>query len=107
MGPADAAQRGCLIVKRADEYLAVISDPFKTSIRGWLELKVSQPLVWHLAAAGEIAAYIAKHEQDLRAMDVAQVEAVAAAQLGVQMENLSLATISASPRTASAASRPS
>jgi len=95
LGPAEAAQRGCVIVKRHDEYLAVISDPFKTSIRGWLELKVSQPLVWHLAAPGEITAYIAKYEQDLRAMDVAQVEAAAATAPGGEMENLSLATINA------------
>jgi len=95
LGPAEAAQRGCVIVKRNDEYLAVISDPFKPSIRGWLELKVSQSLTWHLASAGEITAYIAKHEQDLRAMDVAQVEAAAATTLGAEIENLSLATISA------------
>ncbi|MBS0419505.1 MAG: type II/IV secretion system protein [Proteobacteria bacterium] len=95
LGPAEAAQRGCVIVKRQDAYLAVVSDPFKTSIRGWLELKVSQPLVWHLAAAGEITAYIAKYEQDLSAMDVAQVEAAAATAPGGEMENLSLATISA------------
>jgi general secretion pathway protein E len=95
LGPADAAQRGCVIVRRNDEYLAVISDPFKTSIRGWLELKVSQSLQWHLAAAGEITAYIAKHEQDLRAMDVAQVEAANATSPGDVLENLSLATISA------------
>jgi len=95
LGPADAAKRGCVIVRRDSEYLAVIGDPFRTSVRSWLELKVTQPLTWCLAAPGEITAYLAKYEQDLRAMDVAQVDAVQETSLAAEVENLSLATISA------------
>ena len=95
LGPAEAAQRGCVIVRRKDEYLAVIGDPFRASLRGWLELRVTQPLVWHIAAPGEITAYLTKHEQDLRAMDVAHVDASEEVSLAAEVENLSLATISA------------
>ena len=73
LGPADAAQRGCVIVKRGAEYLAVMGNPFDLALRGWLELKIPQSLSWHLAAPDEITAYVAKFEQDLRAMDVAAV----------------------------------
>jgi general secretion pathway protein E len=95
LGPAEAAQRGCVIVRRDTEYLAVIGDPFRPSLRGWLELKVTQPLSWYLAAPGEITAYLTKFEQDLRAMDVAQVGAGEEVTLAAEVENLSLATISA------------
>lgn len=95
LGPTDAAQRGCVIVRRDSEYLAVLGDPFRASVRGWLELKVTQPLTWCLAAPGEITAYLAKYEQDLRAMDVAQVDAAQETSLAAEVENLSLATISA------------
>jgi general secretion pathway protein E len=95
LGPAEAGQRGCVIVRRDAEYLAVISDPFHPSLRGWIELKVTQPLAWHLAASGEITAYLTKFEQDLRAMDAAQVNAYQVTSLATDVENLSLATISA------------
>jgi general secretion pathway protein E len=95
LGPAEAAQRGCVIVRRKDEYLAVVGDPFRASLRGWLELRITQPLMWHIAAPGEITAYLTRHEQDLRAMDVAQVDATEEGNLATEVENLSLATISA------------
>jgi general secretion pathway protein E len=95
LGPAEAGQRGCVIVRRDAEYLAVFSDPFHPSLRGWLELKVTQPLAWYLAASGEITAYLTKFEQDMRAMDAAQVNAYQETPLATDVENLSLATISA------------
>jgi general secretion pathway protein E len=95
LGPADAAQRGCVIVRRDTEYLAVIGDPFRSNLRGWLELKVTQSLTWYLAAPGEITAYLTKFEQDLRAMDVAKVGGSEETTLTTDVENLSLATISA------------
>jgi general secretion pathway protein E len=96
LGPAEAAARGCVIVRRDTDYLAVIGDPFRPNLRGWLELKITQSLTWYLAAPGEITAYITRFEQDLRAMDVAKVggdsEEIT---LATDVENLSLATISA------------
>ena len=95
LGPADAAQRGCVVVKREKEFLAVIGDPFRLNLRGWLELKVSQPLTWYLAPPGEITAYLTRFEQDLRALDVARVAGAEETNLAAEVENLSLATISA------------
>ena len=95
LGPADAAQRGCAIVKRGAEYLAVIGNPFDLALRGWLELKIPQSLSWHLAAPDEITAYVAKFEQDLRAMDVAAVASDGEKLVDTDIENLSLASINA------------
>ena len=95
LGPADAAKRGCVIVKRGAESLAVLGNPFDTTLRGWLELRIAEPLHWYLAAPGEIVAYVAKHEQDLRAMDAAAVQSEGEIALDSDVENISFATISA------------
>ena len=95
LGPADAARRGCVIVKRGAEHLAVIGDPFDLALRGWLELKIPQSLSWHLAAPDEITAYVARFEQDLRAMDIAAEAGDGEKLVDTDIENLSLASISA------------
>ncbi len=95
LGPAEAAKRGCAIVRRGQEYLAVIGDPFDLALRGWLELRIPEVLSWHLAAPDEITAYVAKFEQDLRAMDVAAVGGDGEKGAEAEVESLSLASISA------------
>jgi general secretion pathway protein E len=91
--PTDAARRGCVIVRRADELLAVISDPFDTSVREWIEVRVNLPLTWVLASAETISAFIARHEQDMRAMDVSGMPDDGNNADDDDVENLSLATI--------------
>ena len=95
LGPAEASQRGCAIVRRGAETLAVIGNPFDLGLRGWLEARIPQSLSWHLAAPDEIAAYVARSEQGLRAMDVAAVDRDGGQLVDADIENLSLATISA------------
>jgi general secretion pathway protein E len=95
LGPAEGGRRGCVIVHRGAEYLGVIGDPFDSTLRSWLDLQVVVPLTWYLAAPGEITAYLAKHEQDMRAMDVAHMDTAGEILVDSDIENLSLATISA------------
>jgi general secretion pathway protein E len=95
LGAGECAKRGCVIVSRGREYLAVIGDPFDSTLRGWLELAVTTEFTWHLAAREDITALIAKHEQDLKAMDVAGLAGVSERQSDDEVENLSLASISA------------
>jgi len=72
----------------------VVSDPFDTTVRGWVEVRVHVPLRWALASAEAIAAFIARHEQDMRAMDVAGMSDGEGSADHDEVENLSLATIS-------------
>jgi general secretion pathway protein E len=95
LGPAEAARRGCVIVNRGEERLAVISNPFDNGIRSWIELQVQVALTWYLAAPGEITAFLTKYEQDMRAMDVANMDTAGEIIVDSDIENLSLATISA------------
>jgi len=91
--PADATRRNCLLARDGKHLLAVIADPFDADLRGWLEVRVPQSLEWVLAPRAEIAAYIARHEQSLRALDSALIGGTEPAVNGA-VDNLSLASIS-------------
>jgi general secretion pathway protein E len=92
--PAEATKRNCLVARSGKSLLAVIADPFDAALRSWLEVRVPQSLEWVLAPRAEIAAYIARHEQSLRALDSAVAGSSVQVAAGAGVDNLSLASIS-------------
>jgi general secretion pathway protein E len=93
---ADAIQRECVLAHGADGVLALIfSDPFNDALRPWVEYRLRRPLRWMLAHRSEIAAYLARHEEGMRAMDGMLAEAKTGAGDGNASEDLSLQSISA------------
>jgi len=93
LGAADAARRGCLLMRENDKLLAVHSDPFDPTLRGWLEARVPQAMEWALAQRADISASIGRHEQNLRALDEEVVSTGAAAGTEGEPEALTLASI--------------
>ena len=91
---AEAQSREMLVLRDGARLLAVTADPFNQTRRGWLEERAGAAFDWQLAHATEIAAYLARHEKDQRAMDGVLDLATAAHGDGV-IEDLSLAAISA------------
>ena len=94
LAPAEAARRSCLLARSGKKLLAIISDPFDAATRSWLEVRVPQTLEWVLAPRAEIASYIARHEQSLRALDSAVAGNTTAGSTNGAVDNLSLASIS-------------
>ena len=92
--PAEATRRNCLVVHSGAKLLAVIADPLDSTTRSWLEVRVPQALEWVLAPRAEIASYIQRHEQSLRALDAAVVGSTTTGSTGGVVDNLSLASIS-------------
>jgi general secretion pathway protein E len=92
--PAEATRRNCLLARSGKKLLAVIADPFDAATRSWLEVRVPQTLEWVLAPRAEIASYIARHEQGLRALDAAVVGSTTEGSTSGSVDNLSLASIS-------------
>jgi general secretion pathway protein E len=92
--PAEAARRHCVLARGPAGLLAVIADPFDSDLRSWLEVRVPGALQWVLAPRAEIGAYVARHEQSLRALDAALAGASAQVATGGDIDNLSLASIS-------------
>ena len=92
--PAEAARRNCLLARSGKKLLAVIADPFDAGTRSWLEVRVPQALEWVLSPRAEIASYISRHEQGLRALDAAVVGSTSEGSTSGSVDNLSLASIS-------------
>ncbi|MDE2219522.1 MAG: type II/IV secretion system protein [Gammaproteobacteria bacterium] len=92
--PAEATRRSCLLARSGRKLLAVIADPFDAGTRSWLEVRVPQTLELVLAPRAEIASYIARHEQGLRALDAAVVGNTTEGSTSGSVDNLSLASIS-------------
>ena len=69
LAPAEATRRHCLVVHERGRLLAIFADPFDTTLRGWLEIRVPGPLEWALAAREEINNLIARRAEALRAID--------------------------------------
>lgn len=65
-----AQQKECLaFVDGADQLLLVFADPFNTQLKEWAITAIQQPFEWRLSHHKDIAAFLAKHEESLRAMD--------------------------------------
>ncbi len=91
----EAAQRECMAFRdEKGALLLVFADPFNTALSVWAEERITEPFTWHLANVADIAAYLAVHEETLRAIDgvlAKEDEAQAARQT---VEDLSLKSIS-------------
>jgi general secretion pathway protein E len=94
LAPAEATRRVCLLARSGRKLLAVIADPFDADTRSWLEVRVPQTLEWVLAPRAEIASYILRHEQSLRALDAALAGSSSEGSANGAVDNLSLASIS-------------
>ncbi|WP_332740948.1 GspE/PulE family protein [Hydrogenophaga sp.] len=91
----EALQRECLLMRSAEggDLLLVVGDPFNADLMAWAEERVRQPKQVHLARRADIAAYLARHEDSLRAMDsLAPMQQATASSQG--LEDISLRSIS-------------
>ncbi len=94
LAAADAARRRCVVVREGGQATVVFCDPFDAALRPWLESRIGEPLKWALSTRGAIAAFVARHERSVRAIDSALQGAAETVGAGSQIDNLSLATIS-------------
>ncbi len=67
---ADVARRECMVLRDAQgELTAVFCDPFDAELQEWAEAVTGRSYVWHLVHPTDFAAYLARYEADMRAMD--------------------------------------
>src|SRR2546423_5701058 len=92
--PADATRRHCVVVHEGERLLAVFTDPFDQTVRGWVELRVSAPIEWALAGREELANLIARRAEALRAIDTVLPETEQSAKGEEGVDNLSYVRIS-------------
>ncbi len=92
--PAEATRRHCLLTRGKNGLTAVLGDPFDQSLRGWLEIRIAEPIDWALAESHEVANVIARRAEALRAIDAVLPDAEVAGASSAGVENLSYVSIS-------------
>ena len=90
----ECAQRGCVLLRAADGRLMLaFDDPFSRELQAWAEERIAPAFSWCLAHRGDLIAFLASHEESLRALDAVHEEAAAGPSDSGRVENLSLKAI--------------
>ncbi len=93
----DTLTHRCLALRdNSNQLILVFSDPFNHDLQAWAEEVISLPFHWQLAHHSDIDAYLARHEETLRAMDSVSSthQATTISQTGI--EDLSIKAINES-----------
>ena len=67
--PSEATRRFCAVARSSSGLLAIVADPFDSALRSWLETRTSEVLEWAVAAHHELANFIERRAEALRAID--------------------------------------
>ena len=92
---AEALARECLVFSGPEGkgLIVAISDPFNTAVLDWAESRVNQRFLVFLAHRSDIAAYMSRYEENLRAMDSALTAEASTEAATSGVEDLSFKTI--------------
>ncbi len=92
---AECAQRGCALLRSLDnELLVVTDDPFSPELHAWAEERIRGDFSWRLAHHGDLVAWLASHEETLRALDAVRADTAIVSDETGGIEDLSLKAIS-------------
>jgi len=97
---AEAHHHGCIPLRAESSHLViVIADPFAEGLNNWLLEIVREPFELYLAHYADVAAYLSRHEETLKAMDKVLAHEDESSQNNISLsegiEQLSLSSISA------------
>jgi general secretion pathway protein E len=91
----EAVERRCLAMRAADGKLMLVSgDPLDPALQVWAEERIAATFHWYLAHHADVAAYLARYEESLRAMDAVLSSNGGEVVDGPDIETLSLKSIS-------------
>jgi len=91
---AECSQRGCALLRAEDGRLKLaFDDPFSGELQAWAEERIAPSFSWCLAHRGDLVAFLASHEESLRALDALEEEAPAGPAESGRVEDLSLKAI--------------
>jgi general secretion pathway protein E len=93
----ECSERSCALVRaESGAMLLVTDDPFSAELASWADERLgATPFAWRLAHRGDLVAYLASHEETLKALDeVKAVTAVGGVEEHGRTEDLSLKAIS-------------
>ena len=92
----EAAARHCVLFTDHDDHLLLVAgDPFDLGVRSWAEERVRRALRFGFAHPSDVQAYLNRYEEDARAIDGLLESRDPDAKSSVDVEDLSLVSISA------------
>ena len=91
---AECSQHGCVLLRDETGLLLAVDDPFSGELQAWAEERIAPAFSWRLAHKGDLAAYLASHEETLRALDTVRADATQSGEEASGTEDLSLKAIS-------------
>src|SRR5439155_521293 len=91
---AECSQHSCALLRAADgRLLLAFDDPFSGELQAWAEERIEAAFSWCLVHRGDLVAFLAGHEESLRALDAVQEEVVRGPADSGRIEDLSLKSI--------------
>ena len=93
VGYGDAARHECLAFREGGSTVLVSADPFNDAQQAWCLEQIGGPFETRLALAADIAAFLSRHEESLRAIDTALPTHEAVSDMASELEDLSLRSI--------------
>ena len=92
----ESLARECVLFRNVDGSLSMVhADPFNPRLRPWADERVGAAMTFRLAHHADIAAWLARHGENMKAMESIVVETRAVADGASGVEDLSLKSISA------------
>jgi general secretion pathway protein E len=64
-----AQKKQCLAFEQDQQLILAFADPFDENLQDWAIEQFKRPFCWRLAHSSDIAAFLAKHEENMHAMD--------------------------------------
>jgi general secretion pathway protein E len=91
---SECSQKGCVVLRDPQHGLLVATDdPFSADQEAWAAERLREPFAWRLVHRGDLVAYLASHEETLRALDSLREEAAVGGEAERAVEDLSLKSI--------------
>lgn len=90
IGFSEALQHECVLLRADAQYMFVFADVFHQTLQSWATERIQAPFSTHLAHRADIAAYLAKHEEETRTMHAAITQVGAGQMEAEASEELSL-----------------
>jgi len=92
---SEGAQHGCALLRGpGGALLLVTDDPFSAEQQAWAEERIRAQFALRLAHRGDLVAFLASHEETMRALDAVRAEVADAGDDTRGIEDLSLRAIS-------------
>jgi len=92
---SECSQKGCVVLRDPQHGLLVATDdPFSVEQEAWAAERLREPFAWRLVHRGDLVAYLASHEETMRALDSLREEAAVGGEAERAIEDLSLKSIS-------------